>query len=166
MESDTEVTTSSVTSSTPAISEATTEKREQVDPRIVADLQTCEYCDVKTLLGVLLKRCSLSGQMPPAQNLSGPQMSTGNIPDGSPDSSATVRASEPALHTGSPNLNSESGPSSPPAQDELLQHCLELVLPKCKNTELLSLMEVFRNSGKEHSRYIPMAKLLITHCNS
>ncbi|CAE7076335.1 unnamed protein product [Rhizoctonia solani] len=142
MESSTSVIGSSISSSTYSIGGGPTEKRKEVDPLILADLKTCEYCDIETLLEVFLKRCSLPEQPPPGQNPSTPHMpSTENTPDGSPASTSTVRASGPVQQNGSPNPNPEASPSDPPT---LLQYCLELVLPHCQDEELLKLLEELR----------------------
>ncbi|KDN33785.1 hypothetical protein RSAG8_13114, partial [Rhizoctonia solani AG-8 WAC10335] len=170
MDSDSSITTNTSTSSH-AISGGATKTRKEVNPSIVVDLTTCEHCDVETLLDVLLKRCRDSpapSELTPSTDLnpSTPQLpstdySPDSPPDGSPSSTATVRASSgPAQNPSAPNPNSEDSPASPPAQPQLLQDCLQAVLSLCQDEVLLQHLTELKISGTEQKRYVPLTKFL------
>ncbi|CAE6397506.1 hypothetical protein ACGC1H_000164 [Rhizoctonia solani] len=156
---------SNISSSSHAISGGATETRDNVNPSVSADLRTCEHCDVEILLNVLLKRCYHSP--PPSEptpssdaNPSTPRLpSTDSTPKNSPSSVATARPCS-SSHPISPNPNAEDNSTNPPAQPELLQTCLEAVLPLCEDEGLLERLTAVRFAGKERERYVPLAKLL------
>ncbi|CAE6397583.1 hypothetical protein ACGC1H_000169 [Rhizoctonia solani] len=157
---------SNIPTSGHAISGRATKTREEVDPSIIADLRTCEHCDVETLLNVLLKRCRDSPPPSKPTPLSDADQatpclpSTDSSPNGSSSSTDTVRPCSGSTHSSSPNPNAEDNPTNPPAQLELLQNCLEAVLPLCEDEGLLERLKGFQFSGKEPKRCAPLVKLL------
>ncbi|CUA72947.1 Translocation and assembly module TamB [Rhizoctonia solani] len=139
-----------------------TESQEQVDPSIVADLETSQRCDMQIMLRYLLKLCTnpVSHSNPALQPSTLQTPSPDNYSGGFPLSMDTMQYSAGLTQEcGSLYRKSKSNPVDTPSQPDLFQICLQAALPYCKDNQLLKILDDLKSSQEDKSCDVPMARL-------
>ncbi|CAE6387009.1 unnamed protein product [Rhizoctonia solani] len=150
-------------SSSHAVSDRFGSYDEELAPFILADLRDSESCNVDQFLAVFLERCRATDP-PTDPTTSRIPQSVGSSQNHSPPSDTTVTERSTGNSETTTNLTSlppdPEGPVRfPPASHELLDPCLQQILPICGDSEIRDFIAEYQASYKEVPRYNPFVKL-------
>ncbi|CAE6352121.1 unnamed protein product [Rhizoctonia solani] len=153
---------SSISSSSVAINEGFPKHTQDIlAPSFLEDLKDCQHCDVDQFLSAFLEHCRATDS---STNPSTPRItqSAENSQDSSPSncSDKTVRQS---------GKNPEAAPDATtasnravdilPVTHELLEVCLEKMIPICDDPKIKASIKHYQESHNEKPRYEPFAAL-------